>query len=68
MGWDWNMFFFFCFNPNVYDYKTFKELIATMNFFIDLEFCIASDTIISLGIVSEDDKHRFYEVDRKSVV
>lgn len=33
-----------------------------MNFFIDLEFCIASDTIISLGIVSEDDKHRFYEV------
>lgn len=33
-----------------------------MNFFIDAEFDVPTDTLISLAIVSEDGKHEFYEV------
>lgn len=33
-----------------------------MLFFIDAEFCVPSDTLISLGIVSEDGNKTFYEV------
>lgn len=33
-----------------------------MNFFIDAEFDVPTDTLISLAIVSEDDQRIFYEV------